>query len=133
MRTFGIGIIGYGGIGRIHGLAYRSIPFQYGLPSDFARIVGVSRRRPEAAEHAAREAGCAVWVTDYRDLLARDDIDIVDICVPNVQHAEVIAAAAAAGKHVYCEKPLAMNVAEAGQISRSAEQAGIKAQPGIDL
>ena len=57
MRTLGIAIIGYGGVGRIHGLAYRAIPFHYGLPSDIARIIGVSRRRPEAAEQAAREAG----------------------------------------------------------------------------
>ncbi len=127
-EQLGIAIIGYGGVGRIHGLAYRAIPFHYGLPSDIARIVGVSRRRPAAAEQAAREAGCAVWATDYRDLLARDDVDVVDICVPNFQHAEVIASAAAAGKHIYCEKPLAMDVAESRKIVHAVDKAGVKAQ-----
>lgn len=133
MRTLGIAIIGYGGVGRIHGLAYRAIPFHYGLPGDFAKIVGVSRRRPDAAEQSAREAGCAVWTTDYRDLLARDDVDVADICVPNFQHAEVIAAAARAGKHIYCEKPLAMDVAECRQIVRAVKQAGVKAQLGFNF
>jgi predicted dehydrogenase len=128
MRELGIAIIGYGGIGRVHALAYRAIPFHYGLPGNVARIVGVSRRSPQAAEEAAREAGCTVWATDYNDLLARKDVDVVDICVPNVQHAEVITAAASAGKHIYCEKPLAMNVAESKEIVAAVRRANVRAQ-----
>jgi len=60
--------------------------------------------------------------------LSRDDVDIVDVCVPNFKHAEIIVAAAEAGKHVYCEKPLAMSVAEGQQIVRAIERAGVKAQ-----
>jgi predicted dehydrogenase len=133
VRTLGIAIVGYGGVGRVHALAYRAIPFHYGLPSDIARVIGVSRRRPESAQLAAREAGCAVWTADYRDLLARDDVDVVDLCLPNVLHAEAIAAAAAAGKHIYCEKPLAMTVAESREIVRAVEQAGVKAQLGYNF
>ncbi|MFO7633347.1 MAG: Gfo/Idh/MocA family oxidoreductase, partial [Caldilinea sp.] len=108
-----IGMIGYGGIGRVHGMAYRSLPFHYGLPADAIRIGGVATTRTETAQAAAAELGCASWTADYRELLARPEIEVVDICVPNHVHAEIVEAAAAAGKHIYCEKPLAMNVAEA--------------------
>ncbi len=133
MRRLGIAIIGYGGVGRLHGLAWRAIPFHYGLPSDTTRIVGVSRRHAESAEQAAREAGCAVSATDYHDLLTRQDVDVADVCLPNVHHAEAIAAAAAAGKHVYCEKPLAMSVAESRRLVHTVEQAGVKAQVGFNF
>jgi predicted dehydrogenase len=133
MRPLGIAIIGYGGIGRLHALAYRSIPLHYGIGSDIVRLVAVSRRRPEQAELAAREAGCPVWATDYRDLLTRDDIDVVDICLPHAAHAEAITAAAAAGKHIYVEKPLAMTAAEAGAVARAVEQAGVTAQLGFNF
>ena len=66
--------------------------------------------------------------TTIRTLLARDDVDVVDICVPNHMHAEIVVAAAVAGKHVYCEKPLAMNVAEGQRMVAAAEQAGVKTQ-----
>ncbi len=133
MRKLGVAIVGYGGVGRVHALAYRAIPFHYGFPSDLVRLVGVSRRRPEAAALAAREAGCPVGAADYRDLLARNDVDVVDICLPNALHAEAIAAAAAAGKHIYCEKPLALTVAEGREIVRAVEQAGVKAQLGFNF
>jgi predicted dehydrogenase len=123
-----IGLIGYGGIGRVHGMAYRSLPFHYGLPADAVRIGGVATTRAATAQAAAAELGCDFWTADYRELLARPEIEAVDICVPNHMHAEIVEAAAAAGKHIYCEKPLAMNVAEAQRMVEVAARAGIKTQ-----
>jgi predicted dehydrogenase len=128
MRKFGIGMVGYGGIGRVHALAYRAIPFFYGLPAETIKIVGVATSKAESAEKAAREIGCEVWTGDFHDLLKRDDIDVIDCCVPNHMHEEILVAAAQAGKHIYCEKPLSINVAEGQRIVQAAAQAGIKAQ-----
>jgi predicted dehydrogenase len=128
MKKLGIAMIGYGGIGRVHAMAYRAIPFHYGLPADTIKIVGVATTRPETAEAAASEIGCRVWTTDYRELLARDDVDVVDCCVPNYRHREVVVAAAEAGKQIYCEKPLAMNVAEGQRMVAAARKAGVKTQ-----
>jgi predicted dehydrogenase len=128
MKKLNIAMIGYGGIGRVHVMAYRNIPFHYGLPADTINIVGVATTRPETAEKAAGEIGCQVWTADYRELLARDEVDVVDICVPNHKHEEIVIAAAEAGKHIYCEKPLAMNVAEGQRIVAAVEKAGVKSQ-----
>ena len=128
MKPVRIGMIGYGGIGRVHAMAYRSLPFHYGLPAAAVPVVGVATARAETAQAAAAEIGCAYWTDDYRQLLAREDVDAVDICVPNHLHAEIVLAAAAAGKHIYCEKPLAMNVAEAQAMAEAVAAAGVIAQ-----
>ncbi|MCB9140226.1 MAG: Gfo/Idh/MocA family oxidoreductase [Caldilineaceae bacterium] len=128
MNPLKIGLIGYGGIGRVHALAYRSIPFYYGLPADSVQVAGVATTHAESARKAAQEIGCGFWTADYRELLARPDIDVVDVTVPNVAHAEIVVAAAQAGKHIYCEKPLAMNVAEAQRMVAAANAAGVKTQ-----
>lgn len=128
MKKLGIAMVGYGGIGRVHVMAYRAIPFHYGLPANTIDIVGVATTRPETAQAAAREIGCEVWATDFRKLLARDDVDVVDCCVPNYKHEEIVVAAAQAGKHIYCEKPLAMDVAEGQRMVSAAVKAGVKTQ-----
>lgn len=128
MKPVRIGMIGYGGIGRVHAMAYRSLPFHYGLPAAAVPVVGVATARAATAQAAAAEIGCAYWTDDYRQLLAREDVDAVDICVPNHLHAEIVLAAAAAGKHIYCEKPLAMNVAEAQAMAEAVAAAGVIAQ-----
>ncbi len=128
MPKIRIGLIGYGGIGRVHAAAYRAIPFHYGLPADSISITGVATTREETARRAADEIGCEFYTDDYWALLARGDIDAVDICTPNNSHHEIVLAAAEAGVHVYCEKPLAMNVAEAADMARAVDAAGVKAQ-----
>ena len=128
MKELGIALIGYGGVARVHAMAYRAIPFHYGLPSDTFKIIGVVSKNPKAAETASKEIQCEVWTTDYHDLLAREDVDLVDICVPNHLHEELILAAAAAGKHIFCEKPLAMDVLQGKRIVAAVEQAGVKNQ-----
>ncbi len=128
MKKLNIGMIGYGGIGRVHVMAYRTIPFLYAMPADTVNIVGVATSRAETAKKAAAEIGCDYWIADYKELLTREDIDVVDICVPNNKHEEIIIAAAEAGKHIYCEKPLSMDVAEGQRIVAAVEAAGIKSQ-----
>ncbi|MDZ4763084.1 MAG: Gfo/Idh/MocA family oxidoreductase [Chloroflexota bacterium] len=126
--TIRVGMIGYGGIGRVHAAAYRALNFYYGLPADFVQIVGVATSKPDSAEKAAREIGCDVWTGDYRDLLARADIDVIDCCTPNATHEEILVAAAAAGKHLYCEKPLSMNALDGARIVAAAARANVKTQ-----
>ncbi len=128
MSEITIGLIGYGGIGRVHAAAYRAIPFHYGLNANSIKIGGVATTRLETARQAAAEIGCDFYTADYRDLLARDDIDAVDICTPNNSHHDIVLAAAAAGRHIYCEKPLAMNAAQAKAMARAVEAAAVKGQ-----
>ena len=123
MNPLRIGLIGYGGIGRVHAMALRDIPFLYGLPADSVQIAGVATTRPETAQKAAKEIGCDFWTADYHELLARPDIDFIDVTTPNNSHAEIVIAAAHAGKHIYCEKPLAMNSSEGQGMVKAVEQA----------
>lgn len=117
MKKIGIGIVGYGGIGKVHVLAYRTIPYHYDLAPNVFNIVGVATSNAKTAEKAAAQISCDFWSDNYRELINRDDIDIIHCCVPNNMHKEIVLAAADAGKHIYCEKPLAMNVAEAQEMT----------------
>ncbi len=128
-----IGLIGYGGIGRVHALAYRTLGFHYGLPADSITIHGVATTRKESAERAAAEIGCSIAVGDYHQLLRDPDIDAVDICVPNHLHEEVVIAAAQAGKHIYCEKPLAMDPAGGHRMVEAVESAGVTNQVSFNF
>jgi predicted dehydrogenase len=128
-----IGLIGYGGIGRVHALAYRSLGFHYGLPADSITIHAVATTRKESAERAGAEIGCPIAVGDYRQLLQDPGIDAVDICVPNHLHEEVVVAAAQAGKHVYCEKPLAMDSASGRRMVEAVESAGVTNQVSFNF
>ncbi|MCH2129186.1 MAG: Gfo/Idh/MocA family oxidoreductase [Pirellulaceae bacterium] len=128
MKPLRIGMIGYGGIGRVHALAYRAMTFHYALPASAVQIVGVATTHDKSAQRAAAEIGCDWSTNDYRELLDRDDIDAVDVCVPNHRHEEIVVAAAQAGKHIYCEKPLAMNVEQGRRMVKAAVDAGVKTQ-----
>lgn len=113
-------------VGRVHALTYRAIPFHYGLPADTVNLVGVATTRPESAQKAAEEIGCPVWTANFHELLARPDIDLIDICTPNQMHEEIVLAAAQAGEHIYCEKPLSMNVAEGQHMRGTVQKAGLE-------
>ncbi len=128
MKPITVGLIGYGSIGRVHALGYRAIPFHYGLAANSVQIGGVATSRPESAAQAAQEIGCDYWTADYRELLARPEIQAVDVNVPNHLHEEIVLAAAAAGKHIYCEKPLAVSVAQGKRMVQAAAAAGVITQ-----
>ncbi len=119
-----IGLIGYGFMGRTHSNGYRQAPKFFDLGHE--PVLQACCARNEAAIKAfADNWGYASYETDWRKLIARDDIDAIDICTPNNLHKEIAIAAAKAGKMVLCEKPLALNVAEGEEMVAAIEQAGV--------
>ncbi len=121
MQILGVGMVGYGFIGKVHSHAHRSLPLFYDpLPAQ-TRLVGVCTATEASGNKAREQAGFAFATTDYRDLLERDDIHLIHICTPNDTHRAVILDALRAGKHIYCDKPLALNVAEAEEIVALAQ------------
>ncbi|NRQ38838.1 Gfo/Idh/MocA family oxidoreductase [Nonomuraea sp. NN258] len=110
--TVGVGMVGYAFMGRVHSQAWRSVGAFFDLPLS-PRMAVLGGRSKERTAAAAAQLGWADVETDWRELVARDDVQIVDICTPGDSHAEIAIAALAAGKHVICEKPLANTVEEA--------------------
>ena len=93
------------------------LPVFYDPPPCRTRLVGVATSRPETAEAARRALGFEVATSDWRELIARSDIQIIHVCTPNALHRDQVLAALAAGKHVYCDKPLCLNRDEADEIA----------------
>ncbi len=125
MERKGVGIVGFGFIGRIHALAFSSLPYYYRELPFIPEIRAVCTSRPDTAQRAHTEAGIP-WVTTSVDtLLSREDVDIVVVAVPNVFHREVVEKAACAGKAIYCDKPLAMNVEEGEVMRRVVEEKAV--------
>lgn len=119
-----IGMIGYGFMGRAHSNAYCKVDHFFDLEVKPV-LKAVCARNQEKAQAFADNWGYESVETDWRKLIARDDIDAVDICVPNNLHKEMSIAAAEAGKAILCEKPIAMNVAEGEEMCEAVEKAGV--------
>lgn len=117
-----VGMAGYAFMGAMHSHAWRTAPRFFDLPLD-PRLTAVAGRSQDGVRAAARKLGWESVETDWRRLIERDDIDLIDICTPGNTHAEIAIAALEAGKHVLCEKPLANSVAEAERMTRAAEAA----------
>lgn len=116
MQTLGVGILGFGFIGKVHACAYRDIPLYYDPPPARVRLVGVATSREETARKAVEQGGFEIGTTDWRELIARDDIQVINICSPNRAHADQVVAALEAGKHVYCDKPLVVTDEDAARV-----------------
>ncbi len=128
-----VGMIGYAFMGVAHSHAWRTAPRFFDLPLRPEPAV-LAGRDAAALSAAADRLGWASTETDWRRLVARDDVDLVDICTPGNTHAEMAIAALAAGKPVLCEKPLANSVAEAEAMAAAAERAaasGVRAMVGF--
>lgn len=123
-KKLNIGMIGYGFMARTHTNAYRQAPKFFDLPYEFV-LKAVSGLEKDAAQAFATNWGYETFDTDWRAVIARDDIDAVDICVPNYMHHDIAIAAAEAGKTILCEKPLAINAAEAREMVEAVEKAGV--------
>ena len=117
-------MVGFGFIGKVHVQAHKVIPLFYEPAPLRTRLVAVCTARPETAEKARDQAGFTHALTDPEALLALPDIDLVHCCTPNAAHYSFLKAALLAGKHVYCDKPLALTVAEAQELAALAKQAG---------
>jgi len=134
MGQLRVGMIGYEFMGAAHSQAWRTVNHAFDLPLS-ARMSVICGRDEAKVSAAAAKLGWAEHSTDWRAVVARDDIDLIDICSPGNTHAEITLAALAAGKHVLCEKPLANTVAEAREMTRAAAQAkaaGVRVMCGFN-
>lgn len=116
-------MVGYGFMGKMHTYSYKSLPMLYEPAPAAIRLVGVAVRSDESARLATEQAGYEYSTKDYHDLLADDKIDVINCCAPNNLHRDVVVAAIQAGKHVYVDKPLALNLAHAKEIVLAEQQA----------
>ncbi|MFG3704026.1 Gfo/Idh/MocA family protein [Micromonospora sp. NPDC047670] len=127
-------MVGYAFMGAAHSQAWRTVNRVYDLPAR-ARMALICGRDAGKVADAADRLGWEAYTTDWRDLVARDDIDVVDVCTPGDSHAEIALAALAAGKHVLCEKPLANTVDEARAMAAAAataQAAGVRSMCGFN-
>ena len=131
--TLGVGMVGYAFMGAAHSQAWSTAPRFFDLPLR-PRMVALGGRDPDAVRAAALRLGWEHVETDWRALVDRDDVDLVDVCTPGDTHAEIAIAALEAGKHVLCEKPLANSVEEAEKMvaaARAAAASGAQAMVGF--
>lgn len=125
--ALGIGMVGYAFMGAAHSQGWRTAARVFDLPLRPA-MNAVCGRDAGAVRAAADRLGWGAAETDWRTLIARDDVDVVDVCTPGDSHAEIAVAALEAGKHVLCEKPLANTVAEAEAMVAAADAARARGQ-----
>jgi predicted dehydrogenase len=126
VRTIGVGMLGYAFMGKAHSNAYHKIAYMTWPPPLVPRLVAMAGRTEEAVAEASRRYGYEGYVTDWRDLVASDEIELFDNSGPNNLHAEPSIAAAEAGKHVVCEKPLARTAEESYDVWQRVAAAGVK-------
>jgi predicted dehydrogenase len=124
MKTVNVGIIGTKFMGKAHSNAWSSVDkfFDVGLKPVMKVACG---RDPEGTQTFADTWGWENAVTDWEKVVERDDVDIIDICTPTYLHKDIFLAAAENGKHIFCEKPAALNYAEAKEMYEAADKAGV--------
>jgi predicted dehydrogenase len=128
----GVGLISVGWMGRLHTKAYQAVPLTYPELGIRPRLLVAADAEPSRAKYAADVLGYARGVTDYREVLADPEVDIVSICAPNFLHAEMGVAAARAGKHFWIEKPVGRGYDEALAVAQAAQQAGVVTTVGFN-
>ncbi|MBI4558867.1 MAG: Gfo/Idh/MocA family oxidoreductase [Candidatus Hydrogenedentes bacterium] len=120
MRTLRVGIVGHGFMGKVHTHAYRSLGFYYDPPPARIVLAGVATSSEQSWRRAVEEWGYEFGTTDFRELCARDDLDVINCCVPNYLHKQVLLDALEHAKHLYMDKPLAVSLAEAREMEACA-------------
>ena len=125
MKDIHIGLIGTGGMGKAHATAFKNVPLVFGNEPGRPVLEIVADVDAKAVEKWAGEFGFARWTTDWQQIIGDPRVDLVDITTPNHLHAEMAIAAARAGKHIYCEKPLATTSADAARIVAEVEKSGV--------
>ena len=123
-RTLTIGMIGYNFMGRAHSNAWRQAPRFFDLPANI-RLKTICGRNAKAVQKAAGDLGWEAAATDWRELIADPEIDIIDVVTPNDTHREICVEAARAGKAILCEKPLGLNVPECHEMLTAARKARV--------
>ena len=128
----GIGLISVGWMGKLHSRAYQAIPLVYPELNIRPRFVRAADTAPDRAGYAREVLGYAKAGTDYRDVLADPDVDVVSICAPNMLHREIGVAAAQAGKPFWIEKPVGRDASETAAVAAAARAAGVVTSIGYN-
>ena len=128
----GIGLISVGWMGKLHSRAYQAVPQLYPELKIRPRLVRAADTAPDRAGYAREVLGYAEAGTDYRDVLADPDVDVVSICAPNMLHREIGVAAAQAGKPFWIEKPVGRDASETTEIAEAARAAGVVTSIGYN-
>jgi predicted dehydrogenase len=131
MRPINVALIGYKFMGKAHSHAFKDVNFFFDLELQPVRKV-ICGRNLEPLRKAAQKWGWEEYSTSWKEVVERDDIEIVDICTSNNMHRDIAIAAAENKKHILCEKPLAMNVGEAKEMVQAVEEAGVKHMIGFN-
>lgn len=131
-RTIGVGLISVGWMGKLHARAYSTIPYVYPELGIEPRLVIAADTEPSRIDFARDVLGFAEGTTDYREVLAHPEVDVVSICAPNFLHAEIGIAAAQAGKHFWIEKPVGRGAEETNAVREAAAAAGVVTSIGYN-
>ncbi|MGO4540863.1 Gfo/Idh/MocA family protein [Paenibacillus sp. 2TAB19] len=132
MEKIRVGMVGYKFMGKAHSNAYRALPMFFPKSVVKPVMAAICGRDPEGVEQAREQFGWESVETDWRQLVKRDDIDLIDINAPSDAHKEIALAAAAEGKHLFCEKPLALTLEDSREMLEAAEKAGVKHMVGFN-
>ncbi|MCA9915107.1 MAG: Gfo/Idh/MocA family oxidoreductase, partial [Anaerolineae bacterium] len=124
--VLGVGMLGYAFMGKAHTNALKKLPYMMYPPPAIPRLVAIAGRTEEAVAEAAKRYGYEGYYLDWREMLNDDNIQVFDNGGPNNMHAEPTIAAAQAGKHVFCEKPLARNAEEAKNMLDAVQKTGVQ-------
>lgn len=130
-KPLGVGLVGYRFMGKAHSHAYHDVGFFFDLTRPLA-MRAICGRDEDAVKAAAKKWNWESYETDYRQLLARNDIDLIDISSPGDSHVEIALAAAAAKKHILCEKPLANSLSQAKEMLAAVRAAGVQHMVGFN-
>ena len=128
----GVGMLGYAFMGKAHSNAYKTIPYMIYPPPAIPKLITVAGRNEESTREAAKRYGYEGYTTDWKTMLKDDRIQLFDNGGPNNAHAEPCIAAAKAGKHVLCEKPLARTAKESAKMLEAVEKAGVTNMVGYN-
>ena len=128
----GVAMIGSGLMAKSHTMGYRNVESVYGRTPLRPRFEILADAREDLARGGAESLGYSRWTIDWREAVADPAVAVVDIVTPNFLHKEIAMAAIAAGKHVYCEKPLALTAADAREMYEAADKAGVKTLVGFN-
>ncbi len=120
-----IGILGFGGMGKTHAYSIANLKYFYSPLGFDAEVKGICTRNVSRAEALCAQYGVGKAYANEDEMIADPEIDVIDICTPNIAHYDTLKKAIAAGKHIYCEKPLCTTAAEAAEIARLAKEKGI--------
>ena len=121
-KRLGVGMVGWGFIGKVHTYGYINLPLCYRTCPASINLIGVCTAGEKTARLAKKTGGFSFGTTSYRAILERKDIDIVHCCTPNYLHKDFLIEALQREKHIYCEKPLALNLKEAKEVLKATKK-----------